>query len=396
MLLILLTFLVIIIVLSSISKKIFNCVAGWISLLIICLCIIFYTNFTVTYFESFYFDFNFLILLTLSWSALLLYNYQNYSYILFITIGVLIMITGINYHSIYIGIELITLSLILMIGSNKITLLTLESMIKYFIISALSSGFFLFGISIIYYTTGSLLILNSELSYYSIGYEFIQLALLLKLGMWPVYGWYLDILGGCSLEDLLIVITLPKIGIYAILNLFIISNWFYIIWIGTSIIGCWLMWQEYTFYRLIGSAGLITETTMLTLLFLDISIWSSYIFIYYLSLWVLVNYIQSNYINSIKPLFIDLIIILWAIAGVPPLLGFYVKWWAMFVLFYTGYTWIAVFLLSTTLVIITCLTTWFVTTLNESIFNTHELSIKSTLNSCNWFWLFILGGFCII
>jgi len=71
-------------------------------------------------------------------------------------IGTMIMISANSLLMLYLGIELLSLSLYALIGFNKKSSLSSEAAIKYYILGAMSSGILLFGISLIYGFTGSI------------------------------------------------------------------------------------------------------------------------------------------------------------------------------------------------------------------------------------------------
>ena len=76
-------------------------------------------------------------------------------FILFSTLGMLILIASNNLMSMYLGIELQSLSLYVMSAINKDSLKSSEAGVKYFVLGALSSGILLYGCSFIYGFTGS-------------------------------------------------------------------------------------------------------------------------------------------------------------------------------------------------------------------------------------------------
>ena len=71
-------------------------------------------------------------------------------------IGTMIMISANSLLMLYLGIELLSLSLYAVIGFNKKSSLSSEAAIKYYVLGAMSSGILLFGISLIYGFTGSI------------------------------------------------------------------------------------------------------------------------------------------------------------------------------------------------------------------------------------------------
>ncbi|MGQ3685851.1 MAG: NADH-quinone oxidoreductase subunit N [Candidatus Loosdrechtia sp.] len=120
--------------------------------------------------ESFIIDnyslfFNFIFLLTAGLVILLSHDYikreginhgEYYALILFSTIGMMLMASGADLLNIYIGLEVVSVSIYILIGFNRSKLKSNESALKYFLLSAFATGFLLYGISMIYGATGSL------------------------------------------------------------------------------------------------------------------------------------------------------------------------------------------------------------------------------------------------
>lgn len=82
----------------------------------------------------------------------------------------------------YLGLEVMTLSTLLLVGGLRESLRGGEVTLKYYVISSLSSGVFLLGVLIIYWGTGSLEIALMNKGGL-LGRELIQLSLLIKLGV---------------------------------------------------------------------------------------------------------------------------------------------------------------------------------------------------------------------
>jgi NADH-quinone oxidoreductase subunit N len=143
------------------------------------------------------------------------------------------MISSNHLLLLYLGIELLSLSLYSVIAFNKNSIYSSEAAVKYYILGAMSSGFLLFGISLIYGLTGSLLydeiyqqisLLNlSNLDQdvrvlglvFSLTFIFISLAF--KFGAAPFHMWIPDVYHGSLITTTLLLSTVPKIAIFIIL-----------------------------------------------------------------------------------------------------------------------------------------------------------------------------------
>ena len=91
-----------------------------------------------------------------------LFRYEYILFILFAILGSFVLISSDNFLTAFIGLELQSLSLYLMAAFNTKNLNSNEAGIKYFSLGALSSGFLLFGISMIYFDTASFTFQNLD------------------------------------------------------------------------------------------------------------------------------------------------------------------------------------------------------------------------------------------
>ena len=143
-------------------------------------------------------------------------------------VGTMVMISANSLLMLYLGIELLSLSLYALIGFNKDSPLSSEAAIKYYVLGAMSSGILLFGISIIYGFTGSILYsdiatkmitINPEsVEYIAIifGIIFITASLCFKFGAAPFHMWVPDIYQGSLISTTVLLSTLPKIAVFVV------------------------------------------------------------------------------------------------------------------------------------------------------------------------------------
>ena len=143
-------------------------------------------------------------------------------------IGTMIMISANSMLMLYLGIELLSLSLYALIGFNKNSSLSSEAAIKYYVLGAMSSGILLFGISLVYGFTGSIIyseiaeVINTtemnSVEYLGIifGIVFITASLCFKFGAAPFHMWVPDIYQGSLVSTTTLLSTLPKIAVFIV------------------------------------------------------------------------------------------------------------------------------------------------------------------------------------
>ena len=154
-----------------------------------------------------------------------IYKGEYYVLGLFATLGMMVMISAHSFLLVYLGLELLSLSLYAMIAFNRKSLSASESAMKYFVLGAMASGLLLYGISIFYGITGTLDInqlsaaVNSQISQHpvALGFAltFIVVGLSFKLGAVPFHMWLPDIYQGSPTSVTLFIGTAPKIAGFA-------------------------------------------------------------------------------------------------------------------------------------------------------------------------------------
>tara|TARA_B100000579_G_scaffold384972_1_gene355778 strand:+ start:15 stop:1433 length:1419 start_codon:yes stop_codon:yes gene_type:complete len=133
-------------------------------------------------------------------------------------LGMLVMISSNDLIVFYVGLELQTLSLYVLAAYNKNQINSSEAGLKYFILSALSSGLLLYGCSLIYGFTGStnfdIISENILLSEYGnvFGIVFILVGLSFKISAVPFHMWAPDVYEGSPTSVTLFFAVVPKIA----------------------------------------------------------------------------------------------------------------------------------------------------------------------------------------
>jgi len=154
-----------------------------------------------------------------------IYKGEYYVLGLCATLGMMIMISAHSLLLIYLGLELLSLSLYAMIAFNRHSKAASESAMKYFVLGAMASGILLYGISIFYGITGTLDInqladvVSSKIEQYPVpmafALTFIVVGLAFKLGAVPFHMWLPDVYQGAPTSVTLFIGTAPKIAGFA-------------------------------------------------------------------------------------------------------------------------------------------------------------------------------------
>ena len=277
-------------------------------------------------------------------------------------VGMMVMISSNDLILFYIGLELQSLSLYVLASFNRDNILSSESGLKYFVLSALSSGLLLYGCSLIYGFSGStnfnLISENMNQDSYGLtfGIVFIITGLAFKISAVPFHMWAPDVYEGSPTSVTIFFAILPKIAALTVFIrilyvpfLNIIDQWQTIIVflsIASMLFGSIAAIGQKNLKRLIAYssighmgyalAGLSTGTNQ--------GIQSS---ITYISIYLFMNLAffsclfmlrrDEKYFEDIEDLSglsknhpilsFSFLIVLFSLAGIPPLVGFFAKFY---------------------------------------------------------------------
>ena len=145
--------------------------------------------------------------------------------ILLCTVGMMVMVSATNLMSLYIGLELQSLSIYVMAAFNRDDLRSSEAGLKYFVLGALASGLLLYGISLAYGFNGSMdfaqlragLTGESPAAGLVIGVVFIVAGLAFKISAVPFHMWTPDVYEGAPTPVTAFMSTAPKVAAIALL-----------------------------------------------------------------------------------------------------------------------------------------------------------------------------------
>ena len=277
-------------------------------------------------------------------------------------LGMMVMISSNDLIVFYMGLELQSLALYVLASFNKENLLSSEAGLKYFVLSALSSGLLLYGCSLIYgfsNSTNFILIaenLNSNNYSLTFGIVFILVGLAFKISAVPFHMWAPDVYQGSPTSVTIFFAILPKIAALTVFIRFLyvpfinlIDQWQMIIVflsIASMLFGAIAAIGQRNLKRLIAYssighmgyalAGLAAGSNN------GIQSAVSYISIYlvmnlaFFSCLLMIRR-NDNYFENIEDLSglsknhpilsISLLIVLFSLAGIPPLAGFFAKFY---------------------------------------------------------------------
>ena len=277
-------------------------------------------------------------------------------------LGMMVMISSNDLMVFYMGLELQSLALYVLATFNRDQLKSSEAGLKYFVLSALSSGLLLYGCSLIYGFSGSTNFdiiasqLNSNKYVLTFGIVFILVGLAFKISAVPFHMWAPDVYEGSPTSVTLFFTMVPKIAALTVFIRFLyvpflnlIDQWQMIIIflsIASMLFGAIAAIGQTNIKRLIAysSIGHIGYTLAGLATGSNEGIQSSII---YISIYVIMNLALFSCLLMLKrnnqyyediddlsglsknhPLLsLSLLVILFSLAGIPPLAGFFAKFY---------------------------------------------------------------------
>tara|TARA_B110001452_G_scaffold96560_1_gene79842 strand:- start:1127 stop:2545 length:1419 start_codon:yes stop_codon:yes gene_type:complete len=305
------------------------------------------------------------IVLAISKSYLKIFKILKIEYpilILSSVLGMMIMISSNDLIVFYMGLELQSLALYVLATFNRDNLKSSEAGLKYFVLSALSSGLLLYGCSLIYGFAGSTnfstiaVQLNSDEQVFTFGIVFILVGLAFKISAVPFHMWAPDVYEGSPTTVTLFFTMVPKIAALTVFIRFLyvpflnmIDQWQMIlvfISIASMLFGAIAAIGQTNLKRLIayssighigyalaGLASVSNEGIQSSIVYIIIYI------IMNLGLFSCLLMLKKNdkYYEDISDLSglsknhpllsLSLLIILFSLAGIPPLAGFFAKFY---------------------------------------------------------------------
>jgi NADH-quinone oxidoreductase subunit N len=155
-----------------------------------------------------------------------LFRGEMFVLILFALLGMQVLITANSFLTLYLGLELMSLSLYALVAMQRDERAPAEAAMKYFVLGALASGFLLYGMSMIYGATGSLEIDRVAQAVLAdtgnrvllvFGLVFVVSAIAFKLGAVPYHMWVPDVYQGAPTPITLLIGTAPEFAAFAMI-----------------------------------------------------------------------------------------------------------------------------------------------------------------------------------
>lgn len=313
---------------------------------------------------------------------------EYFALTLFALLGMMVMISANHLLVLYLGLELLSLSLYTLIALNRDSSASTEAAMKYFVLGAMASGLLLYGMSMIYGSTGTLEIsgLAAQISrggvppiVLIVGLVFVVAGLAFKIGVVPFHMWIPDVYHGAPNAMTIFIGSAPKISAFAIAMRLLVDG----------LLALAIDWQQMLMILAVlslavGNLAAIAQTNIKRMLaystiahmgFMLIALLSGVInrnllsagdaygsAMFYVVVYVLMalgafgvilllsragfeadNLADFKGLNQRSPWYAFVtLLIMFSLAGIPPTVGFYAKLAVLQVVLAAGHVWLAV------------------------------------------------------
>jgi NADH-quinone oxidoreductase subunit N len=314
---------------------------------------------------------------------------EFYSLALFALLGQMVMMSANNMLVVYMGLELMSLSLYALAALRRDSAAATEAAMKYFVLGALASGFLLYGMSMIYGGAGTLDLTEIakkvatgqvNRTVFVFGVVFLVAGLAFKFGAVPFHMWVPDVYQGTPTAATLLIASAPKLATFAIAFRLL----------AEGLVGVAADWQQMLMVLavlsvVLGNLVAIAQTNLKRMLAYSAIAQIGFVLLGFLSavvkdgaanvaadaysgsLFYVITYVlttlgtfgmiqllarygfESDEIHDLRGLrkrspgmALGMIVFLFSLAGIPPTVGFYAKLAVLQSLVTAGFLWIAV------------------------------------------------------
>lgn len=298
---------------------------------------------------------------------------------LFAVLGMLVMASAHSLLTIYLGLELLSLSLYAMVAIHRDSPAASEAAMKYFVLGALASGILLYGMSILYGVTGTLDLAaiaaivqaDSANVLQALGLVFMLVGIAFKLGAVPFHMWVPDVYQGAPTPVTLFIGSATKLAAFAMAMRVLVDGL-------QPLLPDWQIMLIFLAVLSMAAGNLvaIAQTNIKRMLaystiahvgFLLLGLLSGSAGGYAGAMFYVISYAlmsmagfaviifmarqgsESDQLDDFRGLAerspwlaLVMLIVMFSMAGVPPFLGFWAKWFVLREVIDAGFVWLAI------------------------------------------------------
>nr|AKM69965.1 NADH dehydrogenase subunit 2 [Tuberolachnus salignus] len=305
-------------------------------------------------------------------------NLTKMTFLMMLIFSTLLTISSSNWITMWMGLELNLFAIIPILNFN-LSIYSSESMMKYFLIQAFASILLL------------IMLINKSM-FFMINSNFLLiLPLLIKLSLMPFHLWLPSMIEGLNWMSCLIMFTWQKISPMIMIS-YLNMNKNFLFLITLIMINSILGMNQNSIRKILAFSSINNSTWMLIAILMNENLWLTYFFIYSILNFLIINILKQykiNYINQLKFfnlnffLKLNMFMLILSIMGLPPMLGFMMKWMLIKTLMYNQMYLILIFL-----IILTIMNLYFYLKMNYFLlFNFNMFNkwfLQNKKNNYNW------------
>ena len=309
-----------------------------------------------------------------------LFRSDFYTLSLFSLLGVMLLISANSMLMIYLGLEMVTLATYALVAFNRESGKGSEAAMKYFVLGSMASGMLLYGMSMVYGATGSLGLPEIAQAIASggpnqtllvFGLVFVVVGIGFKFGVVPFHMWIPDVYQGAPAPVVLIISSIPKLAAFAMAFRFLSSGLgeLHLQWQGmlmvlavlSIVVGNLAAIMQSNIKRMLAYST-ISHMGFVMLGLLPDSPFGFGASMYYVIVYALMstaafgmiillsargieaeNLDDFKGLNQRNPFYAAIMgIVMFSMAGVPPMVGFFAKWMVIKAVLDAGMLWLAI------------------------------------------------------
>jgi len=308
-----------------------------------------------------------------------LFRSDFYTLSLFTLLGVMLLISANSMLMIYLGLEMVSLATYALVAFNRDSGTGSEAAMKYFVLGSMASGMLLYGMSMVYGATGSLGLAEisqaiatdgSNQTLLVFGLVFVVVGIGFKFGVVPFHMWIPDVYQGAPAPVVLIISSIPKLAAFAMAFRLLSSGLgeLHMQWQGMLMVLAVLS-------IVVGNLAAIMQSNIKRMLAYSTISHMGFVFLgmlpgspfgfgasmYYVIVYALMstaafgmvillsargieaeNLKDFKGLNQRNPFYAAIMgIVMFSMAGVPPMVGFFAKWMVIKAVLDAGLLWLA-------------------------------------------------------
>jgi NADH-quinone oxidoreductase subunit N len=301
-------------------------------------------------------------------------------------LGVFVLASANSLLTVYVGVELLALSVYALVAFDRDSGIAAESAMKYFVLGAIASGALLYGMSMIYGMTGTLSLDQLAATLHGtpnlgvvLGLVFVVVAVAFKLGAVPFHMWLPDVYHGAPTSVTLFIGTAPKLAYFALAFRLlgqglqgVAEDWTQMLGalaVLTLVVGNLVALAQTNIKRLLAYST-IANVGFIVLGFVSGTAGGYSAALYYTLVYVLTALgsfgvvllcsrqgFEADQLDDYKGLYkrdpllaFIMMVLMFSTAGVPPFVGFWAKLRIIQELWVTGHTWLVIVAVTTSVI----------------------------------------------